>query len=77
MKIGEALELSGKSLDAFQRISDATKLKEFAKLLGVSQATISKLEKGLVLPNPEILLRLSEISGKSIDWILKRDNDSV
>ncbi len=52
MKIGEALELSGKSLDAFQRKSDATKLKEFAKLLGVSQATISKLEKGLVLPQP-------------------------
>jgi transcriptional regulator with XRE-family HTH domain len=45
--------------------------KEFAQMLGVSQATVSKLEKGLVLPNSEILLRLSGISGKSIDWILK------
>ena len=45
--------------------------KEFAKLLGVSQPTVSKLEKGLVLPNSETLLRLSEMSGKSVDWILK------
>lgn len=51
--------------------------KEFAKFLGVSQATVSKLEKGLILPNSEVLLRLSEISGKSIDWILKGDTDSV
>lgn len=48
--------------------------KEFAKLLGVSQATVSKLEKGLLLPNPEILLKLSEVSGKSIDWILKGED---
>ena len=47
--------------------------KEFAKLLGVSQATVSKLEKGLVLPSSEVLLRLSEISKKSVDWILKGD----
>ena len=45
--------------------------KKFAELLGISQATVSKLEKGLVLPNSEVLLKLSEISGKSIDWILK------
>ena len=44
---------------------------EFAKLLGVSQATVSKLEKGIVLPNSNILLRLSDISGRSVDWILK------
>jgi transcriptional regulator with XRE-family HTH domain len=45
--------------------------KEFAQMLGISQATVSKLERGLVLPNSEILLMLSEISGKSIEWILK------
>ncbi len=45
--------------------------KEFAQLLGVSQATVSKLEKGLVLPSPQVLLKLSEVSGKSVDWILK------
>ncbi len=47
--------------------------KQFAKLLNISQATVSKLEKGLLLPSSEVLLRLSEISGKSIDWILKGD----
>jgi transcriptional regulator with XRE-family HTH domain len=45
--------------------------KEFAEQLGVSQATVSKLEKGLVLPTSALLLKLSEISGKSVDWILK------
>lgn len=45
--------------------------KEFAKLLHISQATVSKLEKGQILPTSQILLRLSEISGKSVDWILK------
>jgi transcriptional regulator with XRE-family HTH domain len=47
--------------------------KQFAQMLGISQATVSKLEKGLTLPNPDVLLKLSEISGKSIDWILKGD----
>ena len=48
--------------------------KKFAQMLGASQATVSKLEKGLVLPNSEILLKLSGISGKSIDWILKGED---
>lgn len=45
--------------------------KDFANLLGVSQATVSKMEKGLVLPTSEVLVKLSEVSGKSVDWILK------
>jgi len=48
--------------------------KKFAQMLGASQATVSKLEKGLVLPNSEILLKLSGISGKSIDRILKGED---
>lgn len=45
--------------------------KEFASKLGVSQSTVSKLEKGSILPSPHILILLSEISGKTTDWILK------
>lgn len=43
---------------------------ELARLLGVSQAQLSKYEKGLSAPTLEILVRLSVNSGRSIDWIV-------
>ena len=46
---------------------------EFADVLGITQTAVSKLEKGRVLPTVEILIRLSNYSGKSIDWILRGD----
>ena len=44
---------------------------DMAKILGIKQAAVSKLEKGMIEPTPDHLLKLSKISGKSIDWILK------
>ena len=44
---------------------------EFAKVFGITQTAVSKLEKGRVLPTVEILIRLSDYSGRSIDWILR------
>jgi transcriptional regulator with XRE-family HTH domain len=46
---------------------------DMAKILGVNQGTVSKLEKGSIEPTPDHLLKLSKISGKSIDWILRGD----
>ena len=46
---------------------------DMAKILGVKQGTVSKLEKGIIEPTPDHLLKLSKISGKSIDWILRGD----
>lgn len=43
---------------------------EFARMLGVGQAAVSKFEKGLSFPSVETLLRLTEYSGKTIDWIV-------
>ncbi len=43
---------------------------EFAKVLGISQAQLSKYELGQSTPTVELLLRLKKFSGKSIDWIL-------
>ena len=43
---------------------------EFAKVLALTQTTVSKLEKGEILPTAEVLVRLSQFSGKSVDWIL-------
>ena len=43
---------------------------EFAKILGVSQAQLSKYELAQSTPTVEILLKLKKFSGRSIDWIL-------
>jgi len=42
----------------------------FAKILGISQAQLSKYEKAQSVPTVEILLKLKSFSGKTIDWIL-------
>jgi DNA-binding XRE family transcriptional regulator len=43
---------------------------EFGKILGISQAQLSKYEKAQRFPNIELLLKLKAHSGRSIDWIL-------
>jgi transcriptional regulator with XRE-family HTH domain len=47
-----------------------TQQADFARLLGVSQSQLSKYERGESEPSLEVLLRLSEKFGKSVDWIL-------
>jgi len=44
--------------------------KEFGNKLGISQSMVSRLEKGEI-PSVELLIKLSEVFGKSTDWILK------
>ena len=44
--------------------------KEFGKKLGISQSMVSRLEKGEI-PSVELLIKMSEVFGKSTDWILK------
>ncbi|HEA66893.1 MAG TPA: helix-turn-helix domain-containing protein [Desulfobacterales bacterium] len=36
--------------------------KEFAKRIGVSQASVSRYEKGLVQPSAQILLKIQDIT---------------
>jgi transcriptional regulator with XRE-family HTH domain len=43
---------------------------QFAKFLGVTQAQLSKYERGKSAPPLEILVRLKGRFGKSIDWIV-------
>jgi transcriptional regulator with XRE-family HTH domain len=40
------------------------------KILGITQAALSKLEKGQKLPTLEVLLKLRAFCGKPIDWII-------
>ena len=39
-------------------------------MLGVGQAAVSKFERGQGFPSVEVLLKLREHSGRSIDWIV-------
>lgn len=44
--------------------------KEFANLTGATQSYISDLERGKCFPSVTFLALLSQISGRSYDWIL-------
>ena len=44
--------------------------KEFARELGVSQGQLSRYEQGASEVGPEVLLRISQKFGKSIEWVL-------
>ena len=45
--------------------------KEFSDELGITQSMLSRLEKGYTDPPLKILIKLSELSGKSIDHLIK------
>lgn len=43
---------------------------DFAPSLGITQGQLSKIERGKLAPNIDLLLRLRERAGRSVDWIL-------
>ncbi|OGW15214.1 MAG: hypothetical protein A3G93_11545 [Nitrospinae bacterium RIFCSPLOWO2_12_FULL_45_22] len=49
-----------------------TNQEDIGKKLGISQSMASRLEKGKN-PSVELLLKISEVFGKSMDWILKHE----
>ena len=53
-----------------RRLRAGTTQEEFASLLGISQAQLSKYELGQSAPPLGVLIRLAEKYGKSTDWIL-------
>ncbi len=44
--------------------------KDFAKRIGVSQNYLSMMERGKVEIGATILLRLSRVAGKPLEWLL-------
>ena len=46
--------------------------KQFAEKLGITQSMLSRLEKGYTDPPLSVLVKLSEVSAKSIDELVKR-----
>ena len=51
------------------------KQKDIAKVLNVSQNTYSQYETGVISLAAEILIKLSDYYGVSIDYILDRTNN--
>ncbi|MEW6096392.1 MAG: helix-turn-helix transcriptional regulator [bacterium] len=46
---------------------------EFAKVIGVSQATICSYEKGDALPSIEMLKKIADIGNVALDYLLERE----
>ena len=43
---------------------------ELARQLGISQGQVSRYEKGKSEIGPQVLLRISQTFGKSVEWLL-------
>lgn len=51
------------------------KQREVADILGVSQNTYSQYENGVIALTAEVLIRLADYYGVSIDYLLDRTNN--
>lgn len=51
------------------------KQKDIAKILSVSQNTYSQYETGVISLTAEVLIKLSDYYGVSIDYLLDRTNN--
>lgn len=51
---------------------------EFARLVGCSQSTLSEIESGdSKLPSAKVLLRMTEVLGKSARWIVYGEDGEI
>ncbi len=67
-------KITGKAVGArIRTVRGAMTQEKFAKVIGVKkQNYISRYEKGRI-PNPNILLKISEFGSVTIDWLLCGD----
>ena len=63
-----------KNLRAIREDKDIRQ-KEIAKVLNVSQNTYSQYETGVISLTAEILIKLADYYGVSVDYLLDRTND--
>ena len=49
---------------------------EFAELTGISKDTISKIERGAVLPSLSSMMEISVVTNKSIDFFLSESSET-
>ena len=54
-----------------------TNASEFARQIGVAPNTVYRYERGDQLPGAEALVRISEVTGRSIGWLMRGETDSA
>ena len=47
-----------------------TRQEEFAPKVGISQGQLSKIESGRIAPTLELVVKLANRFGRSLDWIV-------
>lgn len=50
---------------------------DFAKLLGISRTYVTEIENGRIKGNTKLLKKLSEITGKSIEYFISNSEDEI
>lgn len=58
--------------DVIRELRAGERQDDFAPELGITQGQLSKIERGMLAPSVDVLLRLRDRFRKSVDWILKR-----
>ena len=61
----------------FLRESKDLKKKELAQVLNVSASCISQYESGESMPGHDILVRMAQFFGVSVDFLLANEKDSL
>lgn len=62
-EVGERVKLLREERGVSQRA--------YSRLLGCSQPRVGRYEKGALVPHPEMLMRISDLEGVTIDWLLR------
>ena len=57
------------------RLAKGLSQQEFAEALSVVRQTVSKWEKGLSVPDSEVLVRIAEVLGTSVSYLLGEDDE--
>lgn len=53
-----------------RELRGAERQDDLAPFLGITQGQLSKIERGMLAPSVEMLLRLRGRFGRSVDWML-------
>lgn len=74
MKNERELKMLGKTLKEARENAGLTQ-KALAELIGISTTAVSKYENGELIPNKDVLIKMSTVLGESINMITMKFED--
>ncbi|MFA0963555.1 helix-turn-helix domain-containing protein [Roseivirga sp. BDSF3-8] len=51
--------------------------REMAALMGCNQSTISRIERGQIIPRQDLLAKLSELTGEPVDVLVQKSVSAI